>query len=131
MRGGGGAATTLTLAGAVKPFEVSQVYSGITAGTYRFIAYPWPMPFTLAKLKDCQSAPKGAPAFASGADQVWTYDMTANTWVKYFYRSVNKGYCRQGTTTVTDAVIPAGDGFFFYRGGGGAAETITFTYSAE
>ena len=130
-RGGGGAATTLTLSGAVKPFTASQVYSGITAGTFRFIAYPWPVDFTLANLKNCQTAPKAGPAFSPAADQVWTYDMVANTWVKYFYRTANKGYCLQGTTTVTDAVVPAGEGFFFRRGGGGAAETITFTYSAE
>lgn len=130
-RGGGGAATTLTLSGAVKPFEASQVYSGITAGTFRFIAYPWPVPFTLDNLKNCQAAPKAAPAFNAAADQVWTYDMEANTWVKYFYRTASKGYCRQGTTTITDAVVPAGEGFFFRRGGGGATETITFTYSAE
>ena len=131
MRGGGGTATTLTMSGAVKPFEASQVYAGITAGTFRFIAYPWPMPFTLADLKTCQTAPKGAPAFAAGADQVWTYDMAENVWVKYFYRTASQGYCKRGTTTVTDAVVPAGEGFFFCRGGGGSAETITFTYPAE
>ena len=131
MRGGGGAATTLTLSGAVKPFEASQVYSGITAGTFRFIAYPWPVAFELNNLKNCQSAPKGAPIFSAAADQVWTYDMVNNTWVKYFYRSTSKGYCKQGTTTITTDVVPAGEGFFFCRGGGGATETITFSYSAE
>ena len=130
-RGGGGAATTLTLSGAVKPFEASQVYAGITAGTFRFIAYPWPVPFTLDNLKNCQTAPKAAPVFGVASDQVWTYDMEANTWVKYFYRTASKGYCQQGTTTVTDAVVPAGEGFFFRRGGGGSTETITFTYNAE
>jgi hypothetical protein len=130
-RGVGGAATTITLSGAVKSFTASQVYSGIDAGTFRFIAYPWPVPFALDNLKTCQTAPKGAPGFATGADQVWTYDVAGNTWVKYFYRSANKGYCRQGTTAITDAVVPAGDGFFFRRGVGGSSETITFTYSAE
>ena len=128
-RATGQAATTLTLSGAVKPFEASSVYTGIAGGTFRFIAYPWPLDFPLNNLKNCQAAPKGGLVFAAGADQVWTYDMVGNNWVKYFYRTANKGYCLQGSTATTDAVVPAGEGFFFRRGTGGSNETITFTYN--
>ena len=130
-RATGSAATTLTLSGAVKPFSGSTAYTGITAGTFRFVCYPWPVSFELDSLKNCQAAPKGAPIFSAAADQVWTYDKVANTWVKYFYRSVNKGYCLQGTTTTVDVSVPAGEGFFFRRATGAAAETITFTFSAD
>ena len=130
-RATGAAATTITLSGAVKPFEASAVYSGITAGTFRFVAYPWPVDFPLNNLKNCQSAPKGGLSFANVADQVWIYDMANNRWVKHYYRTANKSYCAQGTTTATAAVVPAGEGFFFRRATGASTETITFTYSAE
>ena len=55
--------------------------------------------------------------------------MSQNNWVKYFYSSSKKGYVLKGGSTVTDAVVPAGEGFFFRRATGAAAETITFTYT--
>ena len=44
-RGNGATATTLTLSGAIRPFEAKPLYDNITAGTSRFIAYPWPVAF--------------------------------------------------------------------------------------
>ena len=130
-RATGSAATTLTLSGAVKEFSAQTVYSGIAAGTFRFIAYPWPVAFPLNNLKNCQTSVKGGLSFANAADQVWTYDMSNNNWVKYFYSSAKKGYVLKGGSTVTDAVVPAGEGFFFRRATGAATETITFTYSED
>ena len=127
-RATGSTATTLTLSGAVQEFTASTVYSGISEGTFRFIAYPWPVDFTLSNLKSCQSAPKGGLVFANAADQVWTYDMDNNIWVKYFYSQSKQGYVLKGGSAVTDAVVPAGEGFFFRRATGGTDETITFTY---
>ena len=130
-RANGAAATTLTLSGAVKEFTAQAVYSGIAPGSFRFIAYPWPKAFALNELKNCQSAVKGGLVFAGGADQVWTYNMENNNWEKYFYSSSKKGYVLKGGSTVTDAVVPAGEGFFFRRATGAATETITFTYSED
>lgn len=131
-RGGGGAATTITLSGAVRPFVATPSYSGISAGTSRFIAYPWPVSFDAKTLPSYQSVgPKASPAFGDNGDQIWLYDSTTG-WVKYWYRTASKAYCLKGTTTAAEAIsIPAGEGFFFRRGGGGAAETITFTYPAK
>ena len=130
-RGGGSQVTTITLSGAVKPFAGETLYENIAAGSSRFIGYPWPVEFNAATLPLYQTVgPKASPAFGALGDQIWQYDVTAG-WVKYWYRTASKAYCKQGTTTATDIIIPAGQGFMFRRGGGAAAETITFTYPAK
>ena len=130
-RGGGGVATTLTLAGGVKPFTAQPTYSNLVAGRYAFMAYPWPVGMKISDFKNYQGAPKGMPGLTPAADQIWLWDTAGNDWVKYFYRSTNSAWCKQGETTETTDVIPAGEGFFFRRGGGGSTDTVTFTYSAE
>ena len=130
-RGGGSSVTTITLSGAVKPFEGQAVYEGITAGSSRFIGYPWPVDFDAATLPKYQTVgPKASPAFAVTGDQIWQYDTTTG-WNKYWYRTASAAYVKQGTTTAASIIIPAGQGFMFRRGGGAAAETITFTYPAK
>ena len=128
-RGGGGTATTITLSGAVKPFTGSTQYTGIVAGTSRFIGYPWPVDFDAKTLPTYQTVgPKGSPAFGDNGDQIWTYD-SKNGWVKYWYRTASKTYRMKGAATDAESImIPAGQGFIFRRGGGAQAETITFTY---
>ena len=131
-RGGGAAVTTITLSGAVRPFNGQAVYEGIAANSSRFIGYPWPVDFNAATLPLYQT--KGAkawPSFGGNADQIWTYDSTKG-WIKYWYRTANAAYCKQGSTeTAKSIIIPAGQGFMFRRGGGAQAETITFTYPAK
>ena len=72
--------------------------------------------------------PKGMPGLTLAADQIWLWDSATDAWVKYFYRSTNKVWCKQGATTETTDVVPAGEGFFFRRGGGGVTDTVTFTF---
>ena len=129
-RGTGAGAATLSLAGGVKPLKSAIVQSGLLAGKYRFMCYPWPVPFNVNKIAACQKAPKGTPVYGTQADCIWIWDKTlgdgAGNWAKYFYRPASKGYCLQGKTTLADVEIPAGEGFLFFRGTGGAEETITF-----
>ena len=131
-RGGGAAATTITLSGAVRPFAATPTYSSIAASTSRFIGYPWPVEFDAITLPLYQTVgPKGSPAFGNNGDQIWTYDSVTG-WKKYWYRTAGKTYRLQGDTVdATTIPIKAGEGFFFRRGGGAAAETITFTYPAK
>ena len=130
-RGGGSQVTTITLSGAVKPFVGQAVYENIAAGSSRFIGYPWPVDFNAATLPLYQTVgAKASPAFGVNGDQIWQYDVTAG-WIKYWYRTASKAYCKQGTTTASDIIIPAGQGFMFRRGAGAQAETITFTYPAK
>ena len=131
-RGDGGVATTLTLSGAVMPFEASATYTTPEAGNFKFMAYPWPCAMPIADFDKYQSAPKGA---ANGGlttpDKIWLWDSDANDWVKYYYRKVGTqaavGWCKNGAAIVTTDTIPAGEGFFFYRGDGATVDTITFT----
>ena len=127
-RGNGGDATSLTLSGGVTSFTGQPVYSGLTAGTYAMMAYPWPAAMSIANFKNYQGAPKGAKSIGNTADQIWRWNTANNDWEKYFYRSTNAAWCKGGTTTETTDTIPAGEGFFFYRGTGGAVDTVTFTY---
>lgn len=130
-RGAGSQVTTITLSGAVKPFAGQAVYENIAAGSSRFIGYPWPVDFNAATLPLYQTVgAKASPAFGVNGDQIWQYDVTAG-WIKYWYRTASKAYCKQGTTTASDIIIPAGQGFMFRRGAGAQAETITFTYPAK
>ena len=127
-RGGGGAATTITLAGGVVALTGEPTYPNLVAGKYAFMAYPWPVAMPIANFKKYQGAPKGMPGLTPAADQIWLWDATNDEWVKYFYRSTNKVWCKQGETTETADVVPAGEGFFFRRGGGGSTDTVTFTF---
>ena len=127
-RGGGGVATTITLAGGVVTLTGNPTYPNLVAGKYAFMAYPWPVDMPIANFKKYQGAPKGMPGLTQAADQIWLWDSTAGDWVKYFYRSTNKVWCKQGETTETADVVPAGEGFFFRRGGGGVTDTVTFTF---
>lgn len=131
-RGNGATATTLTLSGAIRPFEAKPLYDNITAGTSRFIAYPWPVAFDAKTIPLYQSVgPKASPTFAATGDQIWTYDADRG-WQKYWYRTASKAYRLNGATTDAPSImIPAGEGFMFRRGNGGATETITFTYPAK
>ena len=131
-RGNGASATTISLSGAIRPFEATPVYSDITAGTSRFIGYPWPVAFDAITLPLYQTVgPKGSPTFGVTGDQIWTYDSVTG-WKKYWYRTASKTYRLNGSSSdATSIPIAVGEGFFFRRGNGGAAETITFTYPAK
>lgn len=131
-RGNNAAATTITLSGAVRPFEGQAVYENIAAGTSRFIGYPWPVAFDAITLPLYQSiGPKASPSFGDAGDQIWTYDADLG-WVKYWYRTASRTYRKKDTTVDATAIsIPAGQGFFFRRGNNSTAETITFTYPAK
>ena len=130
-RGTGGAATTLTLSGAVREFAAQPTHANLIAGEYRFMAYPWPSAMKIADFKNYQGAPKGAMGAGVGADQIWRWDTENNDWVKYFYHLTGKNWRKVGESVETSDSIPIGEGFFFYRGTGGATDTVTFTYSAE
>lgn len=129
-RGTGAQAAQLTLSGGVEPLKSDVVQSGLKAGKYRFMCYPWPVSFNINKIAACQKAPKGTPVYGTAADCVWLWDATlsggSGNWAKYFYRTASKGYCLSGKTTLADVEIPAGQGFLFYRGTGAADEVITF-----
>ena len=130
-RGDGGVATTLTLSGGVSVLTGKPEYTGLVAGNYYMMSYPWPVAMSIANFKNYQGAPKGAKSIADGADQIWRWNTANDDWDKYFYRSSNASWCKKGTTTATEDTIPAGEGFFFYRGDGGVTDTVTFSYSAE
>ena len=131
-RGNSSPATTITLSGAVRPFEAQPVYDNITAGTSRFIGYPWPVAFDAKTLPLYQKVgPKASPAFGVNGDQIWTYDADFG-WQKYWYRTASKTYRLNGAAADAESImIPAGEGFFFRRGNSSTAETITFTYPAK
>lgn len=134
-RGTAGSATTLTLAGAVKPFEAAPSYT-VEPGKFVFMGYPWPVEIAISQFTKFQSAPVGgASAGVTVGDSIWLWDSAAGDWVKYYYRKLGTqpavGWCKNGTTTVTADKIPSGEGFFFRRGTAGATETITFTYSVD
>ena len=128
-RGNGAAATSITLSGAVRPFEAVPTYANIAAGYSQFVGYPWPVAFDAITLPLYQKVgPKGSPTFGNLADQIWTYDAEKG-WQKYWYRTAGKTYRLQGTTVdATTIPIAAGEGFMFRRGNGAQAETIEFTY---
>lgn len=131
----GGADTTLTCAGGVKPFT-GEVSSLCVKATYTFLAYPWP---TSIKVSDFTQfyADGATPAMSAKitgtCDQIWLWDSATGDWVKYYYQggrgSVNEGWTKNGETDLTEDPIPAGQGFFFLRQG--ADCTITFTYPTE
>lgn len=77
-------------------------------------------------------SPKGGLSFANAADQIWVYDI-AGGWNKYYYRTANKNWCKQGTSTTTTDTLDRTSGatVFFRRATGAATETITFTYSED
>ena len=131
-RATGATATTITLSGAVRPFEAQPTYANIAGGTSRFVGYPWPVEFDAITLPLYQTAgAKGSPSFGNGGDQIWTYDEVTG-WKKYWYRTASKTYRLYGTTSdATSIPIKTGEGFFFRRATGAAAETITFTYPAK
>lgn len=75
------------------------------------MAYPWPVEMKISDFKKYQGAPTGMPGLTPAADQIWLWDTTGNDWAKYFYRSTNNAWCKQGETVETTDVIPAGEGF--------------------
>ena len=126
----GGAATTVTLSGAVNTADASVEYTA-AAGTMTYVSYPWP---TTTPVKDALAvaAPATATSAGSTADEIWMWDSANTAWVKYFYykpaRGSVVGWCKEGQTTETTDTISAGQGFFFKRGG--ATTTITFNKPA-
>ena len=124
---GGSAATSLTLAGAVKDIKGQQQYS-VSGGKYVFMSYPWPIELPIAGFDKSQANPAGALAISATADQIWRWNTAKADWDKYFYRKgrgvTTPVWCAAGTTTETTDTVPVGEGFFFYRGGS-ATETVT------
>ena len=131
-RGTGSVATDLTLAGAVKEFKGSAQYSA-AGGQFVFMANPWPFETVIKDFANYQTSPSGGALISDGADQIWRWDTTAATWIKYFYRTQRKvvyGWCKSGEESATTDTIPVGEGFFFRRGTGSASDTITFSAPA-
>ena len=129
-----GAATTITLAGGVRPFGNPQGYT-LNASVYTFIAYPWPVALPIADFSKYYTPTSNTdPALC---DQVWRYDNVQNKWVKYFYGKASrfadpewKRLDGNEGKTLTDAdVIPAGEGALIYRAG--AACQLLFTFGTD
>lgn len=126
-RGTGSAATSITLAGAVKPFTGSGTYTA-SGDQLVFMANPWPTAITIKGFEANQTSPVGSNEINDTADQIWRWDTAKAEWTKYFFRKQRTtvyGWCKAGETVATEDVIPAGEGFFFRRGAGSAADTIT------
>ena len=128
-----GSGTTVTLNGAVNVTDPTIPVS-VAAGTMTFMTYPWPIPYAITNFVDNipSADQKGANAFAGTADQVWIWDDANTAWNKYFFRKQGTkviGWCKQGTTTVTEDTINPGTCFFFVRPTG-SGTTITFTKPA-
>ena len=122
-----GAATTLTLSGAVKEMSGASSVS-VSNGQLAFMANPWPTPVSIANFNSNYSS--GTPTGSGnigGADQIWRWDTATASWTKYFYYS-SRGQTRwvesTVTTTATTDTIPAGEGFFFQRAGNAATISI-------
>ena len=76
------------------------------------------------------AVPKASPAFSANGDQIWKFDPSEG-WIKYWWRTLNKNWVKNGSTTTTEDTVRPGDTLLFRRGGGAQAETITFTYPAK
>lgn len=127
-RGTGATATGLTIAGAVREFEGSSVYS-VSSDQLVFMANPWPVETTIKDFANFQASPAGAASILDTADQIWRWNTASATWDKYFYRKQRTtvyGWCKAGETSETTDTIPAGEGFFFRRGTGAAQDTVSF-----
>ncbi len=127
-RAAGAAATSLTLAGAVKEMTGASSVS-VTSGQLAFMANPWPVSVSIASFNSNYSSgsPTGSGAMG-GADQIWRWNTATSSWTKYYYYS-SRGQTRwvvsTDTTTATTDTIPAGEGFFFQRAAGAASATIS------
>ena len=126
-RAAGAAATSLTLAGAVK--EMTGVSSVSVSGSQlAFMANPWPTSVSIANFNSNYSSgsPTGGGQIGT-ADQIWRWNTATSSWTKYFYFS-SRGQTRwvesTATTTATTDTIPAGEGFFFQRAGSAATISI-------
>ena len=120
---------TITLAGGVRKFEVSTTYT-VQYHEQQFMAYPWPVAMKVADIEKYNSYNKSSAAFGASMDQLWRWDVVANTWVKYGYYKPSGGtaawtrYNANGATTAEKwialdnekDVVPAGQGFLFYNG---------------
>lgn len=127
-RAAGAAATSLTLAGAVKEMTGSSSVS-VTGSQLAFMANPWPTPVSIASFNaNYSSGTVTGSSSIGGADQIWRWNTQAASWTKYFYYS-SRGQTRwvesTDTTTATTDTIPAGEGFFFQRAAGAASATIS------
>ena len=127
---------TLTLSGAVRPFNGTTSYT-IIKKKQQFIAYPWPVAFKVVDMEKYYTG-KSSGAFGAAGDQLWRWDVTKNTWVKYCYQKPTGGtaaWRRYDLSTgsakyidcTDDDVVPASQGFLFYNGNTNDV-TIEFTY---
>ena len=136
---------SLSLSGAVKPFEASSSYT-VGPTKYQFVAYPWPVEFSIGDLPKYWTGASADVGWGSGMEQVWVMNPnpTANEWNFY-------GYCkespfsfdpaewkmmkctdRSGEGTFVDLTaadkIPAGQGFLILHSDNGENLGINFTY---
>ena len=72
------------------------------------------------------AVPKASPAFGVAGDQLWKFD-PAEGWIKYWWRTANKNWVKNGSTTTTEDTVRPGDTLLFRRGGGAAVTTITLS----
>ncbi len=123
-----GAATTLTLSGAVKEMTGASSVS-VSNGQLAFMANPWPTSVSIANFSANYSSGTATASTAMGAsDQIWRWDTATASWIKYFCYKPRGGTARWVVSTNTDAettdTIPAGEGFFFQRAGSAATISI-------
>ena len=123
-----GAATSLTLAGAVKEMTGASSVS-VSDGQLAFMANPWPSPVSISSFgANYSSGTPTATTSMGGSDQIWRWDTATSTWTKYFYYKPRGGTARWVVSTDTAAettdTIPAGEGFFFQRAGNAATISI-------
>ena len=123
-----GAATTLTLAGAVKEMSGASSVS-VTSGQLAFMANPWPASVSIADFSANYSS--GTPTSSTSignSDQIWRWNTATASWTKYFSYKPRGGTARwvvsTDTATETTDTIPAGEGFFFQRAGSAATISI-------
>ena len=129
-----------SLAGGVKPFTAKPEYT-LEQYKAQFIAYPWPVDMPVADLINYMDPAclKSAGTWGAVMDQIWRWDTTINTWVKYGYylkprdKTAVPGWKRYDTSAKTfndltaDDKILAGEGFLYQRGASGQMR-IRFTY---
>ena len=82
--------------------------------------------------------PVSGTSFGDTADQIWLYNTSTMSWVKYYYKHTGRGSSKKVVGWVKDSVdgaeettdeIDVGRGFFFRRAIGSGA-TLTWTKPA-
>ena len=112
------------------------IYSGDTVeyslpkNAFTFVAYPWPVDFSIAKFAEIISNPRAGAAMNNNVDQIHVW--TGNAWRKYYNKN-GVGYVENGaadTSKATEDSIEPGVGVFIRKGNHKDGGTVTFTKPA-